>query len=106
VVGGTSTLLVRLIMLALGVVVLIVALGILFVVLDANTSNTIVSHVRDWAKTLAGPFDGIFSLSSHKGSIALNWGLAIVVYAVVARLITAPLRGASWWGRRATAAAP
>jgi hypothetical protein len=94
--AGTVLLLTRIVRLIVGVVVLIIALGILFVVLDANASNTIVSHVRDWAKTLAGPFDGMFKLDSAKGTLALNWGIAILVYmvigAVITRLLLVPAR--------------
>ena len=86
--AGTMLLLTRIVRLIVGVVVLIIALGILFVVLEANASNTIVSHVHDWAKTLAGPFDGMFKLDSAKGTLALNWGIAMVVYLVLGSLIT------------------
>jgi hypothetical protein len=80
-------LLARCVRLVAAVVIAIIALAILFVALDANASNTIVSHVRDWAHTLAGPFTGIFHLRSAKGTFALNYGIAIVVYAIVAGLI-------------------
>jgi hypothetical protein len=70
----------------------IIALGILFVVLDANAGNTIVSHVHDWAKSLAGPFDGMFNLHNPKTELAVNWGLAAVVYLVVGSLIASLLR--------------
>jgi hypothetical protein len=38
-----------------GIVVAIVALSVIFVVLDANASNGIVSTVDEWASTLTGP---------------------------------------------------
>ncbi len=86
--AGAGTLLIaRLIRLVVSVIVVIIVLGIAFVVLDANGSNTIVSHVHDWAKTLAGPFDGIFTLSSAKGTTAVNWGLAALVYAIIGGII-------------------
>ena len=81
--------LVRIVRLIAGVVTAIIALAILFVVLDASTSNTIVSHIRDWAHTLAAPFRGIFHLHSAKGTIAVNYGIAIVVYWIVAWIIAA-----------------
>lgn len=86
--AGAGTLMVaRIIRLVVSLVVGIIVLGIVFVVLDANGSNTIVSHVNDWAKTLVGPFDGMFKLSSLKGTIALNWGLAAVIYSILGRMI-------------------
>jgi hypothetical protein len=69
------------------VIVTIIALAIVLIVLDANATNTIVSHVRDWASTLVGPFKDMFHLHSAKGTIAVNYGLAIVAYTVIARLI-------------------
>ena len=77
----------RLIRLAAIVVCAIIALAAVFILLDADPGNWIVSHVRDWGKTLAGPFDGIFHLDSAKGTVAVNYGIAIVVYAIVAGLI-------------------
>lgn len=79
--------LIRVIRLILAVVVTIIALAIVFVLLDANTSNGIVSTVTDWAHTLAGPFEGIFTLHSAKASIALNYVIAIVIYTIIAELI-------------------
>ena len=48
----------RIVRIAAAVVCGIIALAILFVLLDANAGNSIVSTVLDWGKTLAGPFDG------------------------------------------------
>ena len=62
-------------------------LGIVLVVLGANTSNAIVEAVRDAARFLAGPFDGLFTLDSNKAEKAVNWGIAAVVWYAVAHLI-------------------
>ena len=74
----------------------IIALAALFILLDASTSNSIVSTVRDWGRTLAGPFDGLFHLDSAKWTVVLNYGIAIIVYSLVAgvvvRLLLAPRR--------------
>lgn len=84
---GMGSLLARIVRLVALVVCAIIALAAIFIVLDANATNSIVSTVRDWGKTLVGPFDGIFHLSSAKGTVALNYGIAIVVYSIVAWLI-------------------
>lgn len=101
-VAGGAALLARLIWLVVVVLVVIIALAIAFVVLGANASNDIVSNVHDWAKTLVGPFKDIFSLSDRKANVALNYGLAILVYLLIAwlitKLITAPTAG--WRARR------
>ena len=81
----------RIVRLITMVVVGIIVLGIVLVLLKANMSNQIVSTIHDWAKWLAGPFDNLFNVSGRKG-IAINWGVAAVVYALVgsfiARLLT------------------
>jgi hypothetical protein len=80
-------LLARIVRIAAAVVCGIIALAALFILLDANAGNSIVSTVRDWGKTLAGPFDGIFHLDSAKWTVALNYGIAIVVYGIAAGLV-------------------
>ena len=77
----------RAVILAGTVVALILVAGILLVVLGANHSNEIVKAVHSAAKFLAGPFDGLFKLSSHKATIAVDWGIAAVVWYALARLI-------------------
>ncbi len=89
---GTLHLIARLVWLIAWLVALVIVAGILLVVLKANMGNSIVSAVHDAAKFLAGPFDGIFKPHDHKLAIAINWGLAAVVYLVVARIIVALLR--------------
>ena len=78
----------RIVRLVVSVVVLIIVAGILLVVLKANATNTVVSDVHDWARSLAGPFDGMFSFHNSHVAIAVNWGIAAAVYLVVAGLIT------------------
>jgi hypothetical protein len=80
-------LLARIIQLVVSVVVLIIIAGILLVVLKANPSNSIVTDVHGWARSLAGPFDGMFSFHSANVTIAVNWGIAAVVYLFVGGLI-------------------
>lgn len=69
------------------VVALILVAGIVLTLLGANTSNDIFKAVHDAARFLAGPFRGLFSLSSHKATQAVNWGIAAVVWYGLARLI-------------------
>jgi hypothetical protein len=86
-----SGLLARVVHLVVSVIVLIIVAGILLLVLKANASNSIVSEVHDWARSLAGPFDGMFSFHNAHVAIAVNWGIAAVVYSfaggLIARLI-------------------
>ena len=77
----------RLITLIATVIALILIAGILLVVLEANRSNDIVKIVHDAASFLAGPFDGLFNLTKHKVEVAVNWGIAAVVWYAIGRLI-------------------
>jgi hypothetical protein len=81
----------RFIVLVATVVALVLILGIVLVLLEANRSNDLVQAVRDAASFLAGPFDGLFTMDSNKAEKAVNWGIAAVVwYAVghgIARLL-------------------
>jgi hypothetical protein len=73
--------------------VLIIVAGILLVVLKANPGNSIVSDVHGWARSLAGPFDGMFSFRNAHVAIAVNWGIAAVVYSFVGGLIVRLIGG-------------
>ena len=77
----------RLIRLAAGVVAAIIVAGILLVVLNANPSNDVVSTIHDAASALVGPFDGMFRLDSGDATLALNWGIAALVYLIVGALV-------------------
>ena len=77
----------RLVTLVAAVVAAIVVIGILLVVLGANHSNTLVQAGTDAARWLAGPFRDLFTFDNHKTAVAVNWGIAAVVYLVVARVI-------------------
>jgi hypothetical protein len=70
-----------------GLIALLIVIGIAFIVLKANRDNSIVSWVHDAAKFFVGPFDGMFKPKSHRAEVAVNWGIAAVLYAFVGRLI-------------------
>jgi hypothetical protein len=86
-------LLARVVQLVVSIVVVIIVAGILLVVLKANPANSIVSDVHEWARSLAGPFDGMFSFHSANVAIAVNWGIAAVVYLLVGGLIARLIGG-------------
>lgn len=69
------------------VVAALIALGILFVVLEGNEDNSIVSASIDAAEFLAGPFDELFTPDSRKLGVGVSWGIAAVVYLVVGHLL-------------------
>jgi ribose/xylose/arabinose/galactoside ABC-type transport system permease subunit len=73
----------RLIRIVTTLVVLLIALGILLWVLSANQHNSVVSDIHDAANWLVTPFHGLFSIKGSKLHLAVNWGVAAVVYAIV-----------------------
>ncbi len=91
--GQGAGLLARVVQLVVSIAVAIIVAGILLVVLKANPANSIVSEVHSWAHWLAGPFDGMFSFHSANTAIAVNWGIAAVVYLFVGVLIARLLGG-------------
>jgi hypothetical protein len=70
-----------------GVVVAVIVVGIVLRLLSANPPNVIVSDIHDAAQALVGPFRNVFSLGTPKASLAASWGLAAIVYLIVARLL-------------------
>ena len=70
-----------------GIVVAIIVLAVILRLLGANPSNGIVSAIHDAGAWLVGPFANVFSVKGAKLHMALNWGLAAVVYAVVGGLL-------------------
>ena len=69
-------------------VAFVIVIGIVLVVLDAKASNDIVSTWLDVSRWLTTPFHGLFDLENNKTQLAVNWGLAALVYWLVAMLIS------------------
>ncbi|MGI8846088.1 MAG: hypothetical protein ACR2HC_07945 [Thermoleophilaceae bacterium] len=91
-VGGGFLLAARIVMLIVAVIVGIIVAGILLKVLGANMGNSLVKAVTDVAKALVGPFEDLFKIKDPKVSIAVNWGIAAAIYAIVGTLIARLLR--------------
>ena len=70
-------------------IVFIIGVGIAWVVTDAKESNDIIRVWLDVARWLTEPFQGIFDLEKGKEhlQVAINWGIAAVVYWLIAMLI-------------------
>jgi hypothetical protein len=82
----------RLVSLATAVVVGLIVIAIVLILLEANRSNDIVDWLVGAGEFLAQPFDNVFSLDGRKAEVAVNWGLAAVVYGLVGGLIARLLR--------------
>src|SRR5690242_9565789 len=77
----------RAVSLAGTIVAAIIVIAILLVVLGANSSNGIVTAVHDAGQWLAGPFRHLFSFQKHKVEVAVNWGIAAVIWFALSRVI-------------------
>ena len=93
-------------------VAFVIGIGIALEVLNARKSNDIVTIWLDVARWLTTPFQGTFDLERGKEELQLgvNWGLAALVYLIVAvllaRLIRAAAGRASLRGRGARTTTP
>ena len=86
--GATSSTLARAVRLVLSGGVLVILAGILLALLKANPGNGVVSEVHGWGRWLVGPFHGMFSFRRARVALAVNWGLAAVVYVFAGGLIS------------------
>ena len=77
----------RLVELAAVVIAAIIVLHIIFVLVGANPGNEIVSTDSDWANTLAVWFRDLFTLSSAKLEVLVNYGLAALFYLAIGRIV-------------------
>ena len=82
----------RVVRLITSVVVGLLLVAILLVVFEANRDNAIVEALLDAGAWLAGPFDNVFSMDTRKERIAVNYGLAALIYAIAGALIARLLR--------------
>ena len=90
-------------------IVFVIGIGIALVALDANEDSDIVAAWLDVCRFLTGPFDDIFDLEKGKEhlQIAINWGIAAIVYFAVAALLAKLVAAASLGrARRARRARP
>ncbi len=74
-----------------GLIALIIVVAIVLFVLGANQSNAVVSAIHDAGAWLVGPFKNLFSIHKPKLAMAVNWGLAALVYLIVGHVIASLL---------------
>ena len=77
----------RLVRTLVSLIALVIVAAIVLFLVGANPSNGIVSAVHDAAAWLVGPFKNLFSIHNAKLAMAVNWGLAALVYLVVGHFI-------------------
>jgi hypothetical protein len=84
---GARLAIARLITAVAAVVAAIIVLAIVLRLLNANPSNGIVDAIHQAGSWLSSPFHGLFSQHNGDVRMALNWGIAALVYLIVARVI-------------------
>jgi uncharacterized membrane protein YczE len=77
----------RLVRTLVGLIALVIVAAIVLFVLGANPSNGIVSAIHDAGAWLVGPFKNLFNIHNAKLAMAVNWGLAALVYLIVGHFI-------------------
>lgn len=88
------------VLVVLGAVVFLVLLvGIVLYLFDAARGNAVVDLVLDVAGWLGGPFEGLFDADEDKTQVVFDWGLAALVYAMVAAVVAAVVNRAGRIGR-------
>lgn len=74
-----------------GVVTLVIVVGIVLVLVGANSHNMLAGGIHDFGGWLVSPFHDLFPRPQPKLNVLLNWGIAAVVYfvggSVIARLV-------------------
>ncbi len=95
----------RLVRTLVGLIALVIVAAIVLFVLGANQSNGIVSAIHDAGQWLTGPFKNLFKIHNAKLAMAVNWGLAALVYLVVGHFIATLLARMTPRGRGRTVAA-
>jgi hypothetical protein len=90
----------RFIRVAASLVALLIVGAIVLRIAGANGANVIVRDIHDAAGALVGPFKTVFHVKSAKESIALNWGLAAVVYVIVGHALASLIARSAATGMR------
>jgi hypothetical protein len=76
-------------------IAIILILHIVLVLADASAASGIVKGIADFASTLAWGFKALFSFTSAKVTVFVNYGLAALVYLFVGGVLVRLFRNAS-----------
>jgi hypothetical protein len=66
---------------------LLIGLGIIFVVFNANRGNIVVSVVLSASEALVGVFRQVVMPTDPSLRLAIEWGLTAVAYVILGRLL-------------------
>ena len=82
----------RIVSLVTSVVVGLIVVAIILVLFEANRDNAIVDWLVGAGDYLTKPFHGMFEPDGRKAMVAVNWGLAALVYAFAGGFVARLLR--------------
>jgi hypothetical protein len=82
----------RIVSLITTIVVGLIVVGIVLVLLKASRDNAVVDWLVGAGDWLSKPFHGIFQSDGRRAQVAVNWGLAAIVYALIGGFIVRLLR--------------
>jgi hypothetical protein len=88
----TVEVLAAVVMYAAVAVAAVLALHIVLVLLGANPANAMVIVLRRIADRLVGPFQMLFTPQDPKQQVAINYGLAAVVYLAAGGVVSRGIR--------------
>jgi len=83
-----------------GAIAAVIVVGILLVVFEANPKNEVVKFVLDVGEFFVGPLKNVFDLKDSKAQMALNWGIAALLWAAAGALVARLLASAGGGGGR------
>lgn len=82
-------------------IALLIGLGIVLRLVDANASNSIVKGIHEGANFFAGGFNGLAKSAGHpKREISIDWGVALLVYLIGGGLIARMISRVGFGGMR------
>jgi hypothetical protein len=90
--GSVAGILATIVTVITSIAAAILVLHIVFVIFKGNPGNNIVSHVQDYADSLAGPLKDLFSFKNPKTNTVINYGIAALVWVAAGRLIASLLQ--------------
>jgi hypothetical protein len=91
----------RLVLTIAVLIALLIGLAIVLRLVDANSHNTIVKGIHDGANFFAGAFTGLITFKGHaKRELAVDWGIALLVYLIVGAVIARSIQRLGYRGLR------
>lgn len=100
-VGAGIVSIARLVMTLAVLIALLIGLGIVLRLVDANASNSIVKGIHEGANFFAGGFNGLAKSAGHpKREISIDWGVALLVYLIGGGLIARMISRVGFGGMR------